>query len=400
VSGTPPLTGALSGHRVIELAGIGPAPFAGMMLADMGAEVIRIDRAEPAAEDLNGSTDPLQRGRRSIALDLKDPAAVEIALKLIATADILIEGFRPGVMERLGLGPEPCLRRAPKLVYGRMTGWGQAGPNAARAGHDINYLAVSGALAAIGRHGAPPTPPLNLVGDFGGGGMLLTVGVLAGLVAASATGTGQVIDAAMVDGAALLLASVIGLYADGRWSLDRGTNLIDSGAPFYDTYETSDGRYVAVGAIEQRFYEQLLAGCGIENRWPDRMDVHVWPEIRQQLAKAFLAKSRDEWCEAFSGSDGCVTPVLTMAEVAGDPHIAARGTYAVTDGVPHPAAAPRFSRTPSQAAPGPNVTPGQHTNQILAELGYDEGACRQLIAAGTARGCGQGPAPDRSRASA
>ena len=376
------MPGPLSGHRVVEFAGIGPGPFAAMMLADMGAEVIRIDRATRAEDDLTTAGDPLLRGRRSIALDLKQPDAVRIALDIVATADILIEGFRPGVMERLGLGPEVCLERRPSLVYGRMTGWGQDGPYASRVGHDINYLGIAGALAHIGRNGAPPTPPLNLVGDYGGGGMLLVVGVLAGLLEAKARGTGQVVDAAMVDGVALLMGSILGLYTDGRWGMERGTNLIDSGAPFYDTYETRDGQFVAVGAIEHRFYDELLAGCGVPDRWADQLDPRDWPEIKQELAAAFRTKTRDEWVEVFEDTNGCVTPVLRLDEVADDPHVAARRIYTVVDGTLTLAAAPRFSHTPTQAASTPNATPGEHTDEILSELGHDAVARERLRAAG------------------
>jgi alpha-methylacyl-CoA racemase len=379
------VTGPLSGYRVVEFAGIGPGPFAGMMLADMGAEVIRIDRVSQVEEDYESSVDPLMRGRRSIALNLKQIAAVEVALELIATADVLIEGYRPGVMERLGLGPEVCLQRNPKLVYGRMTGWGQSGPRADRAGHDINYLALAGALAHIGRSGAPPTPPLNLVGDFGGGGMLLVVGVLAGLLSANASGAGQVIDAAMVDGVALLMGSIVGLFAGGRWNMQRGANLIDSGAPFYDTYETRDGRFVAVGALERRFYGELLIRCGVRDRWPDRLNASCWPDMRQELAAAFRARTREEWAEVFKDSDGCVTPVLTLEEVAEDPHIAARGIYSVAGGALDFAPAPRFSSTQTAAPPGPNAAPGGHTLEILTELGYDQAARERLLSAGAIR---------------
>jgi alpha-methylacyl-CoA racemase len=376
------VAGPLTGYRVVEFAGMGPAPFAAMMLADMGADVIRIDRAAAVEDDFANPVDPLSRGRRSLALDLKQPRAVEIALDLVATADVLIEGFRPGVMERLGLGPEPCRQRRPALVYGRMTGWGQDGPYAQNVGHDINYLSVAGALAHIGRSGEPPTPPLNLVGDFGGGGMLLTVGILAALLEAKTSGRGQVVDAAMVDGAALLLGSVIGLYLNDHWTMERGDNLLDSGAPFYDTYETSDGLFVAVGALERRFYQVLLDGCGVADRWEDRFDKRNWPELRAELAAAFRTKTRAEWVDVFRDTDGCVTPVLRMDEVTSDPHIAARGTYTLVDGALTLAPAPRFSRSTTSAATGPNTTAGQHTMEILMELGHHGESYERLRADG------------------
>ncbi|HET6952606.1 MAG TPA: CaiB/BaiF CoA-transferase family protein [Acidimicrobiales bacterium] len=375
------MTGPLAGLRVVELAGIGPAPFAGMVLADLGADVTRVDR--PGVPNAAARMEVLNRGRRSIAVDLKHPDAAAVVLRLVAGADALIEGFRPGVAERLGVGPDPCLARNPRLVYGRMTGWGQEGPYAAEAGHDITYAAVAGALAHIGRAGQPPTPPLNLVADFGGGGMLLALGVVSAVLAAQRTGGGQVVDAAMVDGVALLMAPFFVGFRSGYFSDDRGTNLLDSGAPFYDCYACADGRYVAVGALEPQFFAALLAGLGLDpGELGPQYDRAGWPAMRRRLAERFAARARDEWVALFAGRDACVAPVLTTGETAADPHLAARGTVVEVAGVPQPAPAPRFSATP--AALGlPPPGPGEHTDEILSGAGYSPSEIAALRAAGT-----------------
>jgi alpha-methylacyl-CoA racemase len=332
--------GPLHGIRVLEIASLAPAPFGCMILADLGAEVLRVDRTSGG-----GLGPPLGRGRRSVAVDLKHPDGPAAVLRLVESADVLVEGFRPGVAERIGIGPQPCLARNPRLVYARMTGWGQDGPLAPRAGHDINYIAVAGALEPIGRAGERPVPPLNLVGDFGGGGMLLAVGVLAALVERERSGAGQVVDAAMVDGAALLTTFLHGMRNGGMWSHPRGENLLDGGAPFYDTYETADGRYVAVGAIEPQFYAALLAGLGLAGEeLPAQQDRSGWPVLRERFAAVFACRTRDEWASLFADTDACVTPVLAPDEAAAHPHNAARGVF--VDGAPAPA--PRFSRTPAE----------------------------------------------------
>jgi alpha-methylacyl-CoA racemase len=357
--------GPLRGLRVVELAGLGPAPFAAMLLADLGADVVRVDRAG-VASPLPGDprSDLLNRGKRSIIVDLKHPRGPDLVLDLAERADVLLEGYRPGVVERLGVGPDAALRRNPRLVYGRMTGWGQDGPLAASAGHDVNYVALTGALHAIGRAGGPPQVPLNLLGDFGGGALYLVVGVLAAL----RSGRGQVVDAAIVDGAAHLTTMAYGMLAAGTWRDSRGENLLDSGAPFYDVYATADGRYVAVGALEPKFYAELLRLLGLDGDpdLPDRLDVARWPELRRRFAEAFARRTRDEWTEIFEGTDACVAPVLSLAEAPEHPHLAARGTFTRADGVVQPAAAPRFSATP--AAPGgPPPAPGEHTAEILTD---------------------------------
>jgi alpha-methylacyl-CoA racemase len=338
------MDGPLSGLRVIELAGIGPGPFCAMVLSDLGAEVVRIARPGSAIDP----HDVLARGRTVLNLDLRDAAAIEQVLSLEAHADVLIEGFRPGVMERLGLGPEVCLGRNPRLVYGRMTGWGQHGPLSRSAGHDINYIALSGALHAVGRAGEAPVPPLNYVGDFGGGAMLLAVGLLSALYEAGRSGRGQVVDAAMTDGAALLSAMMYGFRSAGRWSNGRGENLLDGGAFFYDTYACADGRHVAVGAIEPQFYAVLREGCGLaaDPLFDDPLDQAAWPRLKQRLAAVFRTRTRDEWCALFEGSDACVAPVLDWDEAPRHPHNRARGTFVTIDGVVQPAPAPRFDRTP------------------------------------------------------
>ena len=365
-------SGPLAGVRVVEMAGIGPGPFCAMMLADMGAEVLRIDR--PGAADLGLPVEPrfsvLHRGRRSVALDLKQPAAIAAVKRLAVKADALIEGFRPGVMERLGLGPDECLTANPRLVYGRMTGWGQEGPMAPAAGHDINYIALAGVLHSIGRRGSAPVPPLNLVGDFGGGGMYLAFGVVCALLEAGRSGRGQVVDAAMVDGAASLAAAVFGLRAKGMWNDERGDNILDSGAPWYDVYETQDGKYVAIGSIEGRFYGELLRLTGLTGEaLPPQWEKARWGELRARLTEVFKQKTRDEWCRIMEGSDVCFAPVLSMAEAPAHPHNRARGTFVEVDGVPQPGPAPRFSRTPG-AIGRPPAAPGQHTEEALRDWGF------------------------------
>jgi alpha-methylacyl-CoA racemase len=368
--------GPLDGIRIVEIAGIGPGPYGAMLLADLGADVIRIDRSSGvnsmgAADPNHPPADILARGRRSLGVNLKDPDGVAAVLDLVAGADALIEGFRPGVMERLGLGPDVCMERNPKLVYGRMTGWGQEGPYAQAAGHDINYIALAGALEPLGRRGEQPTPPINLVGDFGGGGMLLAFGVCAALVEAARSGQGQVIDAAMVDGAASLMTMTWSFKHMGIWHDERGTNMLDTGAHFYDTYETADGKYVSVGSIEPQFYAELLRLTGLEGaELPRQMDRDAWPELKERVAAVFKAKTRDEWCEIMEHTDVCFAPVLAMDEAPHHPHIAERGTFTEVAGLVQPAPAPRFSRTPG-AIERPPAHAGQHTDEVLAELGYD-----------------------------
>jgi alpha-methylacyl-CoA racemase len=374
------MAGPLAGVRVVELAGLGPAPFAGMVLADLGADVVRVDR--PDRPNAVARMDVLNRGRRSIAVDLKHPDGVEVVLRLAAESDALIEGFRPGVAERLGIGPEACLDRNPRLVYGRMTGWGQDGPYAAEAGHDITYAAVAGALAHIGRAGQPPTPPLNLVADFGGGGMLLAVGVVSAVLSAQRTGEGQVVDAAMVDGVALLMAPFFMALRSGFFTDERGTNMLDSGAPYYDCYACADGRYVAVGALESQFYAALLDGLGLDAaELGAQNDKAGWPEMRRRFTAAFAARTRDEWVAHFAGRDACVAPVNTTEDTFGDPHMAARGTVVEPEGVPQPAPAPRFSVTPA-TLDRPPPRPGEHTDEVLAQLGYGADGVAALRAGG------------------
>lgn len=368
-----PRTGPLRHLHVIELAGIGPAPFAGMVLADLGADVVRVERVGGGPTALPGGGtqghDVLARGRRSVAVDLKQPEGREVLLDLAATADVLLEGFRPGVAERLGVGPEDCQARNPGLVYGRMTGWGQDGPWASMAGHDIDYIAVAGALGAIGEEGAPPPVPLNLIADFGGGGMLLVVGVLAALAERERSGQGQVVDAAMVDGTALLLAMVHGLASLGLWEPRRGANLLDGAAPFYTTYACADGRFVAVGALEPQFYTALLQGVGLApDEWPQH-DRQLWPGLRDALAARFATRTRDDWTEAFAGTDACVAPVLGPFEAPEHPHLAARGTFVDVAGVRQPRPAPRFSRTPPDV-PLPPRPAGADTDAVLQAAGY------------------------------
>jgi alpha-methylacyl-CoA racemase len=378
------MPGPLAGTKIIEIAGIGPGPFCAMMLADMGAEVIRVDRAQSVmgGDPASPPADVLMRGRRSIGVDLKHPDGVETVLALIERADGLIEGFRPGVMERLGLGPDEALARNPKLVYGRMTGWGQEGPYASTAGHDINYIALAGALEPLGRRGQAPVPPLNLVGDFGGGGMLLAYGLVCGILNAHRTGEGQVVDAAMVDGAAVLMMMFHAFRAMGIWEDERGSNLLDTGAHFYDVYETADGKYVSIGSIEPQFYKELVRLTGLEvEELPWQHDKSQWPALKDRLSAVFKAKTRDEWCELMEGTDVCFAPVLSMAEAPQHPHNVHRQTFLELDGVVQPAPAPRFSATPVSVA-RPPAHAGQHTDEVLADWGIDGERIAQLREAG------------------
>jgi alpha-methylacyl-CoA racemase len=360
------VTGPLRGLRVLELAGIGPAPFCGMFLADLGADVVRVDRPGGGVTAVDYRLDLLNRGKRSIALDLKEPAGRDTALRLVERADVLIEGFRPGVAERIGLGPDACLERRPQLVYGRMTGWGQEGPRARTAGHDITYIALAGVLHGIGRAGGPPQIPLNLLGDFGGGALYLAAGILAALWEARGSGRGQVVDAAIVDGAAHLNTMTWGLLAGGAWKDERGVNLLDSGAPFYDVYATSDGRHMAVGPLEPQFFAQFLTRLDLLEEAHDQYDAARWPALRERIAAAFARRTQKEWTAIFADGDGCVAPVLTLREAARDEHLAARGTYVERDGVTQPAPAPRFSRTPAELD-RPPALPGQHGEEVLAD---------------------------------
>jgi alpha-methylacyl-CoA racemase len=370
--------GPLTGVRVLELAGIGPGPFCAMMLADQGATVLRIDR--PGAGDPQLQRAFMNRGRQSAVLDLKHPRAVDALLRLIDAADVLLEGFRPGVTERLGVGPDVCLRRNPRLVYARMTGWGQDGPVATAAGHDIGYIARAGALHGLGRAGGPPQFPANLLGDFGGGGMLMAYGICAALVERATSGHGQVVDAAIVDGVASLLAMPLMLMAQDRWRDERGVNFLDGGVPWYDVYETADGQWMAVGALEPQFYAALISGLGLTDP-PDRDDPRHWPELRALFSARFKDRTRDEWAATFAGTDACVEPVLSMTEAAEDPHLTARQTYIIRDGVTQPAPSPRFSRTPGQL-PEPAPAPGQHTTEALTDWGLADAA--DLVACGAA----------------
>ncbi|HEX3489039.1 MAG TPA: CaiB/BaiF CoA-transferase family protein [Streptosporangiaceae bacterium] len=374
--------GPLDGVRVIEIASLAPAPFGCMVLADLGADVLRVDRAERSGPQARTPADPLVRGRRSIGLNLKDAAGVDVLLRLIEGADVLVEGFRPGVAERLGFGPEECARRNPRLVFARMTGWGQEGPLAPTAGHDIDYIGISGALGPIGRAGQRPVPPLNLVGDFGGGGMLLAVGILAALVERERSGLGQVVDAAMVDGSALLTSFIYGMLATGTWQDRRGSNMLDGGAPWYDTYETAGGGYVAVGAIEPQFYAALLEGLGLAGAdLPNQLDPAGWPELRRRFAEVFATRSRDEWAEVFAGTDACVAPVLSLAEAPQHPHAVARNAFVEVGGITQPAPAPRFGRS-AAGHPAPPPRPGADTDQVLADLGMSAGEVAKMRAKG------------------
>lgn len=374
------MAGPLAGIRIIELAGIGPGPFAGMMLADHGAHVIRVDR--PGAR-IDGR-DPLLRGRQVIGVDLKTAEGRALVLDLVKGADGLFEGFRPGVTERLGLGPADCHAINPRLVYGRMTGWGQYGPYAQAAGHDINYIALAGALHGYGRAGDKPTPPINMVGDFGGGGMMLAFGMVAALLHARATGQGQVIDCAMTDGAATLMAMIWGFRANGIWKDERGVNLLDTGAHMYDTYECSDGKWISIGSLEPQFYALLLEKTGLQNdpAFAAQMDASQWPALKDRLAGLFRTRTRDAWCEVLEMTDVCFAPVLSMAEAPHHPHNAARGTLVEAEGVMQPAPSPRYSATIAELPP---MTRTADTDAVLAQLGYDAEKVAALKAAGTVR---------------
>jgi alpha-methylacyl-CoA racemase len=366
------MAGPLQGLRILEIAGIGPGPFAAMMLADHGADVIRIERPGTPPNP----TDILARSRRTLALDLKKPEGTAILRDLARSADGLIEGFRPGVLERLGLAPESLLADNPRLVVGRMTGWGQTGPLAKTAGHDIDYIAIAGALHAYGRAGEQPTPPINMIGDFGGGGMFMAFGMVSAILHAQRTGQGQVIDCAMVDGAAVLMSMIWSMRAAGLWRDERGVNLLDTGAHFYDTYETSDGKYLAVGAIEPQFYAELrrLAGLADDPDLENQMAFYAWPDMKKKLAATFRAHTRDAWMKIFDGTDACVAPVLSMEEAPHHPHNAVRGTFIAANGHTQPAPAPRFSATPASPPSAPAVA----TDTILSELGYDITRIAQL----------------------
>jgi len=376
--------GPLTGIKVVELAGIGPGPMCAMLLSDLGAEVIRVDRL--AAVDLGIERDRqfnvLNRGRRSVAVDLKAPEGVEAVLRLVESADALIEGFRPGVMEKLGLGPDVCLARNPRLVFGRMTGWGQDGPMAKAAGHDINYIALSGALHSIGVAGGQPVPPLNLVGDFGGGALYLAFGLCAALLETRSSGKGQVVDVSMVDGASSLMAAIYGFHASGSWAKERGTNILDTGAHFYGTYECADGNWVSVGSIEGKFHDELVEKLGlVDDDLADRMNPANWPAYKDKLAELFRQRTRDEWCAVMEGTDICFAPVLDLDEAPLHPHNVARGTFVEVDGVLQPGPAPRFSRTPGQVQ-RPPANRGEHTREALADWGFSDEELDKLAAGG------------------
>ena len=377
--------GPLAGVRVLEFEAIGPGPFCGMLLADMGADVLLVDRVSDPALGLTGERrhEVMLRGRRSVTLDLKSKLSVDAAVSLASRADVVIEGFRPGVMERLGLGPDALLAANPKLVYGRMTGWGQTGPLASRAGHDTDYIALAGVLNAIGHEGSRPVPPLNLVGDFGGGGMLLAFGIACALLETRTSGRGQVVDAAMIEGAGLLSTMLWGLHAAHRWSDARGVNVLDSGAPWYDTYATRDGKFFAIGAIEPKFYVELLQRLGLADEpSPAQHDRNGWPVLRERFAKAFAQKTRAEWERVFAEADACAFPVLSFAEAAAHPHSVARGAHVQLDGVLQPAPAPRFSRTPPEVRGCPPER-GAHGRAALRDWGFDDDAIARLRALGT-----------------
>jgi len=374
--------GPLTGVRVVEIASLAPAPFGCMILADLGADVLRVDRAERSGPQARQPNDPLSRGRRSIGLNLKDPAAIELLLKLVDQSDVLVEGFRPGVAERLGFGPDICAQRNPGLIFARMTGWGQDGPLAPTAGHDINYIAISGALSPVGRAGESPVPPINFLGDFGGGGMLMALGILAALVERASSGLGQVVDAAMVDGSALLTSFLYGMRASGAWQDKRGSNLLDGGAPFYDTYATADGEYMAIGALEPQFYAALLRGLDLADAGlPDQHDRTGWPVLRQRFAETFASRTRAEWEHIFAATDACVAPVLSLAEAPVHPHALERGAFVEVNGLTQPAPAPRFGRT-SAGPPTAPPRPGAHTDAVLANLGLSAADVADLRARG------------------
>ena len=362
--------GPLKGLKIIEMAGIGPGPFCGMVLADLGAEIIRVDRA--SAIGTGSKQEPSNRGKKSIAVDLKAKEGVEVVLKLVETADAIFEGFRPGVMERLGIGPEVCLARNDRIVFGRMTGWGQEGPLANAAGHDINYISLSGALAAIGRPGSPPVPPLNLIGDFGGGGMLLALGLVAALLESKESKKGQVVDAAMTDGSALLMTMIYSMQSSGMWKTTMGSNLLDGGSHFYDTYECKDGKFISIGSIEPQFYALLCQIAELDEKvFSKQMSRDLWPEQKEEIKKIFLNKTRDEWCELMEGTDVCFAPVLDMSEAPEHPHNKERKTFIDLEGVTQPAPAPRFSRTEPEVVSSPSIV-GEHTNEVLSSIGLSE----------------------------
>ena len=371
--------GPLEGKKIIEIAGIGPGPFCAMVLSDLGAEVIRVDRVSAVPNEFPSTpgVDLLNRGRKSVAFDLKNQEGIKALLRLVEEADALIEGFRPGVAERLGIGPEECLERNPRLVYGRMTGWGQTGPYSSMAGHDINYIALSGVLGAIGREGEAPVPPVNLVGDFGGGGMLLALGICAAFVEVQTSGKGQVVDAAMTDGSALLATMIHTFLSMGVWG-DRGTNMLDTGAPFYDVYECADGEYISLGSIEPQFYGELLRITGLDQEeLPKQMDRSQWPKMKEKIAETIRTKSRDQWVELMEGTDVCFAPVLSPSEAYAHPHNVERETFIEVAGVKQPAPAPRFSRTPG-AIDGPPPHPGEHTEEVLSSWGFSENEIQNL----------------------
>ncbi len=374
------MAGPLDGLKVLEIAGIGPGPFCAMMLADMGAEVIRVDRKTPGF--LGGGGTIVDRGRRTIALDIKQPGATDIILELIDASDALIEGFRPGVMERLGLGPEVCLERNSKLVYGRMTGWGQTGPLSGAAGHDLNYISITGALHAMGYADRPPTPPLHLLGDIGGGGMMLAFGIVCALLEAKKSGKGQIVDAAICDGVSLLATAYHGMLANGKWTLQREANMLDGGAPFYGCYACADGKFISIGSIEPEFYALLLDRCGIlDSDFKAQWDRSQWSVLRTKLEAIIARKTRDQWCALLEGTDACFAPVLDFEEARTYPHNQARNSFVETDGIVHPASAPRLSRTPGK--PGPIPKAGLHTEALLLELGRSPAQIERLRQQGT-----------------
>ena len=372
--------GPLKGIKIIEMAGIGPGPFCGMVLADLGAEVIRIDRASAAGT--GSREEPANRGKKSIAVDLKSEKGVEIVLKLVENSHAIFEGFRPGVMERLGLGPEICQARNEKIVYGRMTGWGQTGPLANAAGHDINYIALSGALAAIGRDDSPPVPPLNLIGDFGGGGMLLALGLVSALLESKSSGKGQVVDAAMTDGSSLLMTMMYSMHQSGFWNLERQTNLLDGAAHFYDTYKCKDGKFISLGSIEPQFYALLCEKAELSQaEFGEQMKRETWKSKKERLCEIFLNKTRDEWCDLMEGTDVCFAPVLDMSEAPKHPHNIARKTFIELEGVIQPAPAPRFNRTENEITLPPAIA-GEHSKEVLHSLGLEEEEIENLFEIG------------------
>ena len=380
--------GPLSGRKIVELAGIGPGPYCAMLLAELGADVVRVDRLGESNLGMPGKTtkfELMNRSRRSVAVDLKKREGVEAVLKLVDKADALIEGFRPGVTERLGLGPDVCLKRNPRIVYGRMTGWGQHGPLSHAAGHDWNYIAITGALHPIGRKGEAPVPPLNLVGDFGGGALFLALGIVAGMLHADKSGQGQVVDAAITDGVASLMTLFYGMMGNGTWLDQRSSNILDTAAPFGEVYETKDGKWVTVLAIEQKFYAELIQRMGLDPATlPHQYDREQWPAMKKRFAEVFKTKTRDEWCEIMEGTDACFGPVMTMIEAPTHRHNVARGTFVEIDGVVQPQAAPRFSRTPAEIQ-RPPARAGEHTDEVLADWGFEGDRIAKLREAGAVR---------------